>query len=808
MGLPPSQTISQQQPVPQTEQQAPQADATNLPDVLWRIVWDLLMDHERQDEIPRRYEIREILKRRLFFRGEQYWWWNEDQGLWFPPNQSPVGGVDLNDMEAPAFQHVTNIIQSTLLGLSSVITQNYIAAEFYPQKPSDPQSVQTAKKASKVVDLIHRNNDFQNRLDECAYFMGTDGFMGGYTRYVSDAEKFGVDTRDVLVGQETTIGNPMVHCQDCDNIDEGMTDTQPVCAQCGQPNEDIPAPTVTIPTPAGQIDVPRGQEVITIVPALQLKRTMWADDQKDFLYMDWITDLHKSKAMQAYPNVASKIDSAAGGEGDGNTASTYERIARRLLYLGTGRHTGMVLKDLGTFRRAWLRPAAFYGIAGHSDNEAKPCNRCQLLALFPQGCHIVFYNDVYCESRNESMDEKWETMHTMPGEGQLRETLISAIMPIQEQLNDAINLLFEIMMFGVPEGFAADNLLDFEARSKQTASAGNVTPVHLEPNEGIGNRMQFTPATEPSAAMMKYIDMLLNSIPQLLSGYFPALFGGDTGGNDTAAGIQIQRNQAMGRIGRAWRRLQVFIANLDGKSVRCFAKNRTEDVEVPTKSQSGEFSSDILKLEDMQGEVTAYPEVDAQYPTLQSDVRALIATMYSNAAQNPLTLQTFSSPDNLEYVFRTMGVSDVQVPGQQQRVKTFKDIEQLVQESPIVQQAQPPTPESPQGVPMQILPSIKPDPDIDDLKVASDTCKTWLISDAGLEMKQTNPMGYENVKAFNKACQQMGKMQQLQQLMAAQGLAGQGPAADLGGADAMQPPPNHGTAGPPQPKPSPEAQGE
>lgn len=761
------------------------------------------MDFERSDEIPRRYEIREILKRRLFFRGEQYWWWNEDQGLWFPPNQSPVGGVDLNDMEAPAFQHVTNIIQATLLGLSSVITQNYIAAEFYPQAASNPGDVQTAKKASKVVDLIHRNNDFQNRLDECAYFMGTDGFLGGYTRYVSDAEKFGVDTRDVMELVDVPIGNPQVQCPNCGYGEEGTTETQPTCPQCGSPMQDIPPETASVPQKTGEINIPRGQEVLSIVPALQLKRTMWADDQKDFLYMDWITDLHKSVAMAAYPNKASLIESSGSGEGDGNTANTYERIARRLLYLGTGRHTGMVLKDLGTFRRAWIRPKSFYSIPGHVDGEQTPCKRCQLLALFPQGCHIVFYNDVYCESRNESMDEKWETMHTMPGEGQLRETLISAIMPVQEQLNDAINLLFEIMMYGVPEGFAAEDLLDFEARSKQTASAGNVTPVTLDPQQTIGGRMHFTPATEPSAAMMKYIDMLLNSIPQMLSGYFPALFGGDTGSNDTAAGISIQRNQAMGRIGRAWRRLQVFIANLDGKSVRCFAKNRTEDVEVPVRGESGDFTSDVLKLEDMQGEVTAYPEVDAQYPTLQSDVRALMSNLYNNAAGNPLTLQTLSVPENLEYTFRTMGISDVQVPGQQQRVKTYKDIEQLTQEQPIQQPEQPPSAQNPQGVPPQTLPSIKPDPDIDDLKVAADTCKTWLISDAGLEMKETNPAGYANVTAYLKACTQMGKMQQLQQAVAAQGLAGQGPAADLGGAEAMQGPPNHGTAGPPQPKAAP-----
>src|SRR5262249_44607622 len=159
-------------------------------------------------------------------------------------------------------------------------------------------------------------------------------------------------------------------------------------------------------------------------------------------------------------------------------------------------------------------------------------------------------NDVCCETANESMDKRWETMHTMQGEGQLRETLISAILPVQEQLNDCVNLLFETCMYGVPEGFADTDLLDMEARSAQGAQVGNITPTKqgLGPNMDIRSKLMFTPAVEPSQAMMKFIDMLMGYIRQLLSGDFPALSGGDTGSNDTASGIAIQRNQAMGRI--------------------------------------------------------------------------------------------------------------------------------------------------------------------------------------------------------------------------------------------------------------------
>jgi hypothetical protein len=795
------------QPQPQQTQAPPNPDP---PEELQIALWTLLMDQEREDEIPRRMEVLEILKRRLFFRGEQYWWCDETQGLWYPPNVCPPT-MSNEEFEAnqPAFRHVTNIVQSTLLGLCSVLTQNNSASRFWPEKASDPNDVATAKQASKVSDFVHRNNDWPNRLDEMSYYMGTDGFLGGYVRYVSDAERFGTDEHDILAAMPVPIGPPTVNCPNCGFGDEGTTEAAPTCPDCGEALQDQPPPTAMVPQHVGTIQIPRGQEVISIVPALQLKRTMWADEQKDFLYLEWITDLHRAKAIQTYPDKEDKL--RGGGEGDGGTgtASSYERIARRILYLGTGRHSGMILKDLGTFRRCWIRATAFFSLAGHSDQESAPCVRCQLQQLYPDGVYVVFFNDVFCEARNEGMDKRWETMHTMPGEGQLRETLISAIMPIQEQLNDAINLLFEICMYGVPEGFAHDSLIDQEARSAQTANAGNITPVTVPAGGNIDALLKFTPATEPSEGMMKYIDMLLNSIPQMLSGYFPALFGGDTGGNDTAQGIAIQRNQAMGRIGRAWRRMQIFCANLDGKAVDCFAESRTEDVEVPKENESGDFDSDTIQLKDMQGNVTAFPEVDAQYPILQSDIRSLVLNMWNTVGDNPLFMQVASDPNNLEYIFRQLGMNDIEIPGEQQRIKTYRDIQQLtapgqqpIQAPPIP--AQPPGPMNPQGTPAQpgpLLPSVQPDPDVDNLQVAGQTAQTWLISDAGMEAAQANPAGYANVKAFKKACDQLVKQKELQTALAAGAMQDSGPAKDLGGAEAMEPPPNHGTAGPPQQEP-------
>ncbi len=101
----------------------------------------------------------------------------------------------------------------------------------------------------------------------------------------------------------------------------------------------------------------------------------------------------------------------------------------------------------------------------------------------------------------------------------------------------------------------------------------------------------------------------------------------------------------------------------------------------------------------------------------------------------------------------------------------------------------------------QVLPSIEPDPDVDNLEICKGTAQKWLISDDGLKAMVENPDGYENVKAYMKACDQLAKAQAFKQAIAVQGLQGQGPAADLGGTQDIQPPQQQGDV--PQGSPAP-----
>lgn len=740
----------------------------NLPVELQNCLRELLKGLEEADLTARRLEVRKLLQRRLYFRGEQYMWWNEKQGIFVPPWEKPT--ADENEQE-PAFQHVTNIFQATQLSLGAVLAQNRVPARFWPQDPHQPKDVSTAKNATKVVDLVHRNNRSNELADEASYLLAVDGFVGAYVRYVTDGERFGYDTEPVMEEVETEVAPEHAYCPQCD--EQMPLDAAPfgVCPQCGGEVEIRPPEMALVPRQVGEKEVERGQEVITLYGAMNLRRSMKASEQSQFLYFTLLEDVHKAEICSLYPHLEEKLKSETGPLA---TDDAYEALARRLLLEGTTRASGTSgEKDLGVYRRSWIRPRAFYAIA---DKE----KRAELMESFPKGCMVEFFGEAYCAARAEGLDEKWVTLHGMPGqgEGQIRETYMSAMIPIQDQTNDLANLHFETFMMGVPEGFADENAIDWQSRKQQGALPGNLSPVQgMTPNTDIRAKLMFSPAAEPSVASVQYRDTLLGPIREFISGDFPALHGGSDQGTDTASGLQLLRNQALGRIGRVWKRLQEFWARVDLLAVKCFAKNRSGAVEAAVLGDSGDFMGETLDPEELNGNVSAYPEVDRQYPILQTQIAGVLANLMGNEAVLPLIA---GSPENLSYTLRELGVSELKVPGEDSRVKQLREIELLLQQQPMLAPGM-------DGIPVP-MPSIAPDDVLDNHQVEEQAGIEWANSEAGQKARAENPPGFENVKLHIMAHQQMRKMKELQQAVVEQAVGGGGPANDLAGAEEIPEP--------------------
>ena len=798
------------------------ANNEQLPERLQAALRRLVHQYSFESESTRRQEVRRIKQAHQFWRGLQYLWWNErDQNWHLPFEQKLADGSSVDDL--PRYEFVTNIYQAFGLSLVSVLSQDVPRVRFFPSSAQAEEDVAAAKAATEVAQLVERNNRIGNLIVEEAFSLWTDGKVGAYVWFVVDGQRFGFHPETEIAAREVKVGEDVYVCPDCGaetkpigvgangtsdaaafgsggdlsnrreiprsarddsenrsgnsngngedtgaggetvergagkseglaNDESGSGESQEVnCDLCGAllTEEDfVAAETVTVPAAQTRMRVANGQEVVTMVGGLELKTPPWANEMHEYPYLQWNMEVHQARLRAAYPHAAEKIGApvATGGQ-------EYERLAR------LGQSQGGPLTEGGdsninliTFQRTWLRPWAFFALDDKSLRD-------ELLELYPDGAHIAFAGDVYCESRNENMDDHWRVLHALPGDGSSgRPALGDSLISVQERFNTLSNLQMETYEYGIPPIYADSEVLDFDALQSQTADPGVHYPARAKPGQSLAAGFFQPEPAEVPPDLAEHAANLMGPVSQFLTGAFPALFGGAMSGNDTASGYSMARDQAMGRIGLVWRRMKFFHADIMLLAVDCFRRNRPHDVEVTLLGAGAAFESKWIRLADLKGNLFSYPETDEQYPTLWSQQRAVLLQLLANP--DPQLQGVLAHPENMALVKRLIGLEEFVIPDEESRTKQYREIAQLVAEQPLVHRQDVTAAVAPgmaadaaasgsgAGVDAEIiLPSILPDEFADNHAVELEICMRWFSSDAGQVAKIEAPLGYANVRA-------------------------------------------------------------
>lgn len=767
-----------------------------LPERLQEALRRLVFQFGTESELSRREEIRRMKQAHQFWRGLQYLWWNErDQNWHLPFEQKLLEGSTLEDL--PRYEFVTNIYQAFGLSLIAVLSQDVPHVRFFPASAQAEEDVSAAKAATEVSGLVERNNRIGNLLVDEAFNLWTDGKVGAYVRFVVDGQRFGFHPETEIGMHEVRVGGDVYVCPVCgasmpregtksgesesaaDDVSgptkessgagaqngnvgaPNATSDRVGCSRCGAllSEEDfVAAETITVPAAQTRLRVPNGQEVITIVGGLELKTPPWANDMAEYPYLQWNMEVHMARLRAAYPHAADKI-----GPPVAQSMQEYERLARLAQSQGGPLTEGGDFNiNLITFQRTWLRPWAFFAL----DDKAL---RDELLQVFPDGAYVALAGDVYCESRNESMDDHWRVMHALPGDGSSgRPALGDSLISVQERFNTLSNLQVETYEYGIPPIYADSEVLDFDSLQSQTAEPGAHYPARAKPGQSLASGFFQPEAASVPPDLAEHAANLMGPVAQFLTGAFPALFGGSMANNDTAAGYSMARDQAMGRIGLVWRRMKFFHADIMLLAVDCFRKNRPNDVEVTLLGAGAAFESKWIRLADLKGNLFSYPETDEQYPTLWAQQRAVLLQLMSSP--DPQIQALLSNPENLALVKRLIGLEELVVPDEESRTKQYREIAQLVAEAPIVvrsggSDSAGVSPEkladsgdtangrgnggaTKTGADIELtLPSIMPDEFADNHAVELDACMRWFSSDAGQVAKVEAPSGYANVRA-------------------------------------------------------------
>jgi len=733
---------------------------------------ELVRGYRMEGVAARRHEIRRIRQARMFWQGMQYAWWNPKDMNWhLPYERRAKDDRDLEEM--PRYQFVTNFYQGFGLSFVAVLSQDVPSVRFYPQSSQSLVDIAAARAASDVAELIERNNHVEQMLTSIGYFLWTDGKLGAYVRYVEDGQRFGFRDEEILEAIEVPLGPDVWVCPQCGkevaseepnaspqpSIEEralagarddrgGPGDVESArpgmagprgCADCGAQlgEKDLrKAERVRVPRVAGVRRLANGQEVISIAGGLELNTPVWANEMHEYPYLQWQAEVHRAKLKAAYPLAAEKIESAPSQDAE----DVYARVSRLSVEQGLPTlHPGDALMNLITFDRTWLRPWAFYAV----EDETV---RRDLLALFPDGCYVAFAGDVYCEARNEGMDDHWRVLHALPGDGQNRPSVGDSLVQVQERYNTLSNIQAETYEYGIPPIYADPQVLDFDSIGSQVCEPAAHFPARARPGQPLAaGFFQPAPAQVPPD-MIRHQQDLIGPVAQFLTGLFPAVFGGNMEDVKTASGYALARDQAMGRLGLVWRRVKQFYADLMLLGVDCFRKNRPEAVEVPLLGPDGSLDARMIRVADLKGNICVHPEADETFPRLKSQQRAVLQQLFG--VKDPVIQEALSEPANLGYIKNVLGLTELVVPGEDARTKQLREIQVLLECAPIVvEKAAASDLGGRDGGSAIAMPTVAVDALLDDHGVEFEECKRWANSEAGQAAKMTNPAGFANVRA-------------------------------------------------------------
>lgn len=703
-----------------------------------------------------------------------------------------------------------NFFQAYGKALIAVLGGRVPGVRFYPRDTNNQDDIATANAANDIWDHFRRINRMSVKQKQMLLHGWTDGSCGILIQNVKDAARFG--THKVPITQEV----PQV-------IDPGIPDHNqcPACGaqgppdaaqcQCGQwfgPHTfvpGVPPTTAMVEETIGYNEVPNQEVTMEVVGGIEIRAIpLDARSFHEYLALAWATELDLAyvKAMHRDlpPEKLSQIR-AGSGITDLDSQGRVDRMRSKSRTAGgqtTGPYQSAYLDEDSrvTYTRIWIRPAAFYKIKQDDIRDG-------LLARFPKGCRVNLAGTTLCSVTNESMDDRWYNWFPNPGDGQVRESMGDILLDVQDALNDLYNLSLDQLRHSLPITFVDEKCVSMEAIEQNRERGGTLWPANRVDQQALSNNFHTTSPASVSPQVTEMISQLAGFVSQFLTGANPALLGQGSSDLKTASGYKMALGQSLGRMSIPWQSLKegnVAIANL---VIKCFVEANQQDGAVISKFANNSLITRRLSPDDLKGQVVAYPEGDEEYPQDPSDVRDVLLGWINSP--NPGLQQASMDPDNFDFIRTYLGVAGFNLPGQKQRAKQLREIQELLKGEPVPPPIDPvtgqPALDQMTGMPMQPQPSIPIDPVFDDNQAEFLAVQHWLWSEEAKQLQGTP--GYQNVWLHG-----MAHFQQTMMGMPMQGApppadgapSGSGPALDIPPAPGLGDPPPELTEpqGPPQ----------
>lgn len=608
----------------------------------------------------------------------------------------------------------------------SALSTGIPGVRFYPDNAENPEDLNTAKSYSKISDLIDQHNNASLLIVRALYTLWVQPCVFAYNYHNQDPSYGMVE---VPQEYETVAEVEESYCPNClsdlSGIEEGLLET--TCPDCNLgviPQKEVQkVPVVfSVDEPA-----PKGREIIEIYGPMNVKIPNYATDLKNCPYLILESEHHYTYAQELYPKIAEKIRAS-------RESGRYERWARRPSDYFTDAEA-----DLVTIRRCWLRPWA-YNILGITTNKEDIEN---LRRKYPNGCYVVFVEDVFAEAIDEDLDEHW-TVSISPQASHIMDIPMGrSYRDIQDMMNDIINLIIRTIKHGIPTTFADSDAIDWDKFQESTIEPGQIIPCRPSRNgTSMANRFHTVKTATLSQEVQPFFQML-QQLGQFVSKAFPSIYGGpQTSGSKTYKEYEMSRNQALQALGLTWKNLNVFWKEVKKKACAEYAKNVQAD-EFYSKKEGNSFINVWIKKAELAGSIgEVEAETSDQFPINSTQKRGLLIELLQ--MQSPEINSAIFNIENVGLISRLLGFGEIYVPGNDQRDKQIKETFEMMAVGPTEMTTPDGMPMMDEGMQPMMQSSIPPEP-FDDHNVHMQCVQAFLVSEVGMALKYENPAAYQNI---------------------------------------------------------------
>lgn len=721
-------------------------------------------DFENEEPATRERQIRLYKKLEYYWSGFQRLHWNETAHDWQAWNENLNSSVSLN--EAAYYDKPINVFRAYLESIIAALSATVPGIKCIPDDADNPLDVTTAKGGDKIAELVRKHNDAQLLWCRALFIYCTQGMIAAYTYSDTDDAYGSVDINNYEDFEEerTTQICPLckmeltddpienaLHEQDADEFkpdDEDIVRNDleqqgTLCLNCQKiVNPEIQNQTFIVTRLTGQTKQAKTRQIIDVNGGLFVRVPNYVRSQKETPYVSYCYETHFTNVFKKYPNlrktanIRSLKSTGAGGQ------EQYERWGRlNVQYLNE-----MPL-NTPTVRNWWLRSSTFEYIDDDTLRE-------ELYKEFPNGCKVVFINDVFADACNQNLDDCWTLTYNPLSEYLTFDPLGTLVVSVQDITNDLVSLTLQTIEHGIPQTFADPATLNFKQYSETEATPGMIFPARSKTGSNLGDGFHSLQTASLGREVEPFADRI-NEMGQFVSGALPSLFGGAMPSSArTASQYSMSRNQALQRLQTPWKMINVWWKQIFSKVIPAYMKTMIADEKL-VRAKHGSFTNDVIKRAELEGKIGDIElESTDELPQTWAQIRDVVMQLIET--QNSEILSMIGSPENLEILRQAIGLTQFKIPGESSREKQYREIQVLLQSGPM------PIAMGPNG---QTItgPTVEPEMLVDDHPVEIAICQDWLRSDEGQLAKIENRPGYDNVTAHLVA--HMDQNLQMQMMM-------------------------------------------